>query len=178
MKRYIREKLKMLIRNDSFCRIQRENIDENPLYGFPLKITKELLLIEYIYDFQSDGFMFIKTDDITEVHYGESERFVETILYNENLRNPFKFDELKSISNMKDIFEYISSISCNVIVEDENQSKFLIGKIINCYDTSVEILCFDGTGKWDDVGVIIAYNEITSLTLDNRYINIMSKYIN
>jgi tetrahydromethanopterin S-methyltransferase subunit F len=138
-------------------------------------MSQKYLLVKYWYDFLFDGYKIVRLEDITEVI---QEKFVEKIherekiVANNELTAPINIDGWQQIfcgflfSNM------VISIECEHI----DGVIFYLGKILGATASSVEILQFDGEGKWDECKTMVEFQDITCISFNSRYIKIMSKY--
>lgn len=55
--------------------IRREHIDPNKIQGFKIAESEKLLLIQYIYDFNADGLMVLRKQDITNIETTNTDKF-------------------------------------------------------------------------------------------------------
>jgi hypothetical protein len=173
--RKINTSLKDFINNKNIVSIERKYIDKNKIISVPIKLSKTLLLIKYCYDFIDDGFKIIRLKDISAM---KQEKVIERI----NKIEGFLGDSANSISipieEWRQVFCCLLSLNKTIIIECEylNGCRFYIGKILKVKSESVEIITFDGKGKWDKEASIIKYKKITCVTFDDRYSIIMGRY--
>lgn len=170
-------KIKHCINCRLVCSFERNKIDDLTLYGIPLMMSNNLLVINELYDFEFDGIKVIKIDDITAVYHGESESFLDEVLKNEQILLPNYYNVSLNINNLKDLM--IQFLDKFLILECENNDNqtFFIGKITEIRELSLKFLNFNGLAIWDEVPIIIKYSSITCVTIKSRYLNIMSKYV-
>lgn len=159
--------------------IKRDKIDSAALYGIPLILDHNMVLIQYVYDYEFDGYMILRIKDITSVRSGELERFSEYILKQEGLYDQIKMPMLTTLHNWKTILEEIKIQYNNILVESEDieDGEIYIGKIQGLNNYSLEILCFDAMGRWNKEAVTIPYKKITAVRLEDRYTTVISKYV-
>ena len=159
--------------------IVRENIDENPIDCIPLICMNELLLIQYLYDFSFDGYKIIRMDDITSVRYSDIEEFGEFILKEEGLMKKVKKPDIKNISNWEAFLKEYKELNKTIIIECEalTEQNFCIGKIVDVNNDSIELLCFDSVGEWEQYTRKIIFEDITSVSFNDRYSLTISKYV-
>lgn len=159
--------------------ITRDKIDTAPLYGIPLMLEENILLIQYLYDYQLDGYMILRIKDITSVRSDERERFSEYILQQEGLYDKIQKPMLTTLRSWRAIFEELKESEKNILLEFEDieEGEIFIGRIIEVNRDSLEMLCFDAMGRWDNDTTVIAYKDITTVKLDDRYTTVLSKYI-
>lgn len=161
------------------AKINRNKIDEEAIHCMPLLLGWNLLMIQFLDDFQPDGYIILRTRDITFARSGESERFSEMILKEEGILSQLKEPPEIDLHNWGTVFRSLQSLGRNISIECERieDGEFYIGKIIEVNNKSVSLLYFNGVGEWDEEPTDILYEEITQVSFDNRYINIMSKYL-
>ena len=170
--------IKICGQNNNLTEIERKNIDTSNILATPLKVSNELLLIAYWYDFVMDGFKVIRISDITNIIQNESIEFIKMIFEKEKI----KADELDiqtiNISSWYSFFKEIKKEQQIVIVESERKtdSDFYIGRIEMVEDNNLKLLCFDTAGNWDNEASIIGYSNITCVTFQDRYSSYMGKY--
>ena len=178
-KREIRDILQNAVNERHKIVITRNTIDTALLYGIPLMLDDNMLLIQYIYDYQLDGYMILRIKDITFVRSDERERFSEYILKQEGLYDEIKKPMLTTLRNWRAIFEELKEYGKNILVEFEDleEGEIFIGRIIEVNRNSLEMLCFDAMGKWDNETMTIIYKDITTVKLDDRYTTVLSRYL-
>lgn len=171
-------KIEKCMESSSLCAISRDYIDTFSLYGYPVDASGELVAISFIYDFMPDGYKIIRKKDITDVFCGAAERFLDKVIKNEH--KDFK-PELKNIklSTMKALCDELMSSGQIVTLECEDfeENIVLIGKIASIDGNLVSIKTFDALGVWDKEISSVELDDITCITIDNSYVNIISKYL-
>ena len=161
-------------------KIKRCKTDAEDLNVIPLAIGQNLVLLQNLYDFDIDGYVIIRIKDITSVIITKSQQFSQFILKKEGILSTIKKPPISSIDNWENVFTELSDLGKNIIVECESieSSNFFIGKIIAIDKNSLFILHFNGAGEWDEEPKEISLKDITSISFDSRYINVISKYLN
>jgi hypothetical protein len=72
----------------SLVTIERKKLDANRCYGVIVKQTPVLTLLHYEYDFQFDGYMVIRTKDMTLCDSSESNDYCARLMRREGLWEP------------------------------------------------------------------------------------------
>lgn len=167
------------IENKNQLHIVREKIDCNPIECIPLSMKQKLLLIQYLYDFQPDGYMIIRLRDITSLRYREPEKYMEFILKEEGILDQIKQPLPIDLNDWESFFNGFKMSEKNIIIESENlvDGEFYIGKITKVYKESLLLLCFNEIGEWDEKPIKILFKDITSVKFNDRYTTIISKYL-
>ena len=175
--RKIFDSLENFIKNENIIGIKRENIDENTLLSIPLKISKKFLLVKYWYDFLFDGYKIVRIKDITEI---KQVKVIEEIHKLENIIVENEDITPINIDGWQEMFKSMFSLNMIIIIECERTTgvDFYIGKILNVKKIALDILYFDGEGKWDENKTTIKYKYITCVSFSSRYIKFMSRYVN
>jgi hypothetical protein len=167
--------LKDYIKNENIVSIERNKIDNDWLLSMPLKSSTTLLLLSHLNEFLFDGFKIIRIGDITKLRH---EPTVEEILKREKIAIALEDEQSINIEGWRQAFIELSSINPIVIIECEHLENvdFYIGEIKNVTSESVELLYFDGDGKWDNEISIIDFIDITCVTINDRYSTFMGRY--
>lgn len=175
----VREILKKNIDKFHNVKINRDNLDDEPIYCIPFDLGQRLLVFQFIYDFEPDGYMIVRIKDITSVRSGENERFTQQILNEEGILNQIKKPMIVNIDSWETVLRELMDFEKNIIVECESVDNrgFYIGEIIEVNTHSLELLYFNGLGEWDKEPTEINFKDITSVSFDTRYLKIISKYL-
>lgn len=160
-------------------KIRRSKIDPDDLNVIPLAIGQNLVLFQDLYDFDLDGYVIIRIKDITSVIITKSQQFSQFILKEEGILDQIRKPSINSVDNWENVLTELSNFGKNIIVECEGMetSKFFIGKITAIDKKSLCLLYFNGAGEWDEEPTEILLKDITSISFDSRYINVISKYL-
>ena len=65
--------------------IKREEIDDESLSTISIAVSNQLLIVQYLYDFNFDGFKVLSMNDISKIGRGKVEEFHDKILISEGL---------------------------------------------------------------------------------------------
>jgi hypothetical protein len=154
---------------------ERREIDPHHLYGLLVAESESLLLIQREYDFEFDGYVVIRRQDISKSFVSESNSYGEQLMRKERLwKNPAKAIRSLPLSDWKTLLTALSGKL--VIIENERKGDFFIGPIVDCDHRAVEIHCFDGCGKWQEIERV-PYRAITSVQFGCRYIRIHGRHL-
>lgn len=173
----IEEIISIYIDNVMYIDIERHNIDDALIGGFPLYITNEFLVLSKVYDFRNDGITILRIKDITKISPFGHNSFIEDICKSEGLdkiQNPYiNLDSINSILSSIDTKEHYVTIQCE---ESDTELYFSIGIILNVADDYVSMKVFNTNGKWDSKVREIPYKEITLISIDDYYSKMLFKY--
>ena len=169
------------IEHQMLIRIERAQIaDKENLEGFPLILSKDLLFMSHIVDFHDEGFVIIRTEDITDAYSRESISFYEEICVNEGLLERAKQEIINNVidftSVLKQLFTYEKFVIIQCEMED-NETYFSIGKIIDIDEKNVTFRNFDLMGIWEETQRIVPLNTITLIAFCDNYSSVFYKYV-
>ena len=164
--------------NKELVSISREKFDENTIHGFVLGESENLLLINYVYDFNLDGFMVLRKEDISLLETSKTDIFQTELLKSEGVYEKVNFDSKYNLSSWKEFIESVVIDHKYFIIEEEvyEEPIFTIGTIDQVRKKSLTMKCFSGTGNWVDEPEKIKYADITKLLIGNNYINVYERY--
>jgi hypothetical protein len=155
--------------------IERKKLDPNRCYGVIVAQSPALTLLHYMYDFQFDSYMVIRTKDITLCESSDSNDYAVRLMRREGLweRVPRWVPKL-TISGWP---ELVSDLVGKVaIIEDEARDHFFIGPIVEAQPRHAATHFFDVCGRLHEIKRV-AYSRITSMKFGNRYCTIHAKYL-
>jgi hypothetical protein len=89
----MKKNLSKLKAGRSLMSIRREEIDGNRIQEFILGHSKELVLINYVYDFKLDGLMVLRLSDITDICSDNTDIFQTQILKEDGLYSKVDFNK-------------------------------------------------------------------------------------
>jgi len=155
--------------------IERKKLDPNRLYGVIVAQSPALTLLHYKYDFQFDGYLVIRTKDITLCNSSESLDYCQRLMRREGLWEKVpRWVKKLSIGGWPELVADL--VGKVVILEDEVRESFHIGPLLEAQAKHAAIHYFDGCGKLQDVEKV-AYSRITLAKFGDRYSTIHAKYI-
>jgi len=155
--------------------IERKKLDPNRLYGVIVAQSRALTLLHHVYDFQFDGYMAMRTKDITLCNSCESDDYCRRLMRREGLwETAPRWVKRLSIGGWpKLVADLVGKV---VILEDEVRGNFYIGPLLEAHAKHAAIHYFDVCGQLQDVEKV-AYSRITLAKFGDRYSTIHAKYI-
>ncbi len=69
----------------------------------------------------------------------------------------------------------IAIIECESLASDQ-EDEFCMGRVMAIENDSIQILCVDTLGVWDDEPWVVYFRNITKVQFDTPYINMYAKY--
>ncbi len=156
-------------------KIERAEIEPNPLYGFVVDKSASLLMLAVEDDFILDGYQVVRKEDITSNKVAASSRHHTSIMKKEGILDGVTPPNV-ILESWRDVFRSLKQLDQYVIVEDEINEEFLIGPIVRVSAKSVSIRHFDSTGEWVDMFRIV-YDDITTVRWGCRYVSYHQKYV-
>lgn len=152
--------------------------NENYYNLIPLLVSDKLFLAINEDDFIFDGYRISRFVDVKKVRVKNDK--CDQIIEEEGLLSTIKIPDIK-VDTWKSAFEGLKNLGRNIIIEKETadgiDDEFTIGRIQKIYKDFVYVIHFDADGIWQDEPYKIKYSDITSVTFENRYVTVFSKYI-
>jgi hypothetical protein len=158
--------------------VHRSRIDENAIHGFVLASSEELVVLQYVYDFNLDGLMVLRVSDITEVRCSATDKFQKGLLEKEGLIHRVPFGSGFDLRNWRSAIAQLSSRYALMILECEakDEKDFFIGRVVSTTDTAVRFQHFSGPAKWTRKPAVLKLEDITSCQVDTNYINVYRRH--
>ena len=171
-------KLKQFEADGSLISLRREAIDSNKIQGFVLGSSDQLVLLQYIYDFNLDGLMILRTSDISKIVRSKTEEFQEQLLVEEGLFSAVPFGYNVDLTNWRSAVNDLRGEHSIFILECEllDDPDFAIGRILDVGDEQVCVNYFTGAANWLEERVPLKYNDITSCQVATNYANVYQRY--
>lgn len=158
--------------------IERDEVDDEEITAIPIMMSRQLLLVHYLYDFYMDGYKVLRISDITKIERGEVEEFHDKIIDREGMLN-VSCPPKVSILSWKDFF-------CAMIKENrmidisleklQSGKTFFVGKIKAVKEDFLELQEIDVLGNYKHKVVKVLYKDITLVSFGNRYSVLLDKY--
>lgn len=149
--------------------------DDHYYYYYVNDVNDKLFLGQEENDFQLDGYHIRKISHITksEIKDDLCGKINEWNGVTDQIRSPDI-----NISSWHSIFEKLKDRPGFVIVEDEINEQFCIGKIVKVNKSSLIFYHFDANGIWQDEMITIPFSSITHVAWNLRYTNNWYDYLN
>jgi len=164
------------------------NGSDTAILGFLLGLSNKLAMFHTVDDFDPDGFVIVRTEDIESVQRTEFETHWQTLLEREGalagLNNPPKIN----LATLPDALKSVAAQYPHMIVEseefegegedeDETWITFHLGVLLGTHDGFAELHGYDSLGVWAEKPSIVWYTQITAVKFDSRYANTFWKHI-
>ena len=158
--------------------IRRDEIDERSIQGFILDSSEELIALQYVDDFQLDGMMFLRVEDITEVKNSKTSKFQKALLKSEGLLEKVPFGVTFALSDWKSLIAQLSMEYEFMIIEREalEEPDFFIGVILKVTKGGVQGRYFSGAANWAESPEKLKFRDITSCQVRTNYINVYQRH--
>lgn len=162
----------------SLVALRRADVDENKIQGFVLAVSPSLVLIQYVYDFNLDGLMVLRTEDISAVERSKTEEFQQSLLEAEGLFARVPFGYAVDLTDWRSAISGLSSGYPLLILECEllKDPDFAIGRVLNVGVDTVTLRYFTGAATWIEEPVKLRYEDITSCQANTNYTNVYQRY--
>jgi hypothetical protein len=158
--------------------VRRNEIDDNAIQGFVLASSEELVVLQYVYDFNLDGLMVLRIDDITEVRCSATDKFQKSLLEQEGLIATVSFGSDFALSNWRSVISQLSKEYALMILECEagDEKDFVIGRILTTTTTGAQVRYFSGAANWVRKPVELKFKDITSCQVGTNYLNVYQRH--
>ncbi|AEG92491.1 hypothetical protein [Ramlibacter tataouinensis] len=172
------DELRQFAQDRSLISLRRAGVDENKIQGFVLGSSDRLVLLQYVYDFNLDGLMVLRTEDISEVTRSKTDAFQERLLADEGLLSRVPFDYSVDLSSWGSVIAGLSGLHPLLILECElmEEPDFIVGRVLEIGANDVTVRYFTGAANWLEEPVKVRYDDITSCQVNTNYVNIYQRY--
>ena len=143
-----------------------------------LAFSETLVVLQYVYDFQLDGLMVLRTADITGVESTKTDQFQRDLLDHEGLLEHVPFGAPFDLHDWRSVIRQFARGHDFMIVECETSEEpdFLIGRALEMDDDTVCFAYFSGIGVWAAAPDEIEFSDITSCQVDTTYLNFYRRH--
>ena len=158
--------------------IYRSDIDDNAIQGFVLGCSRELVVLQYVYDFNLDGLVVLRTADITEVQCTATDKFQKDLLLQEGLSHNVPFALTLDLSGWRAVISQLAKEYALMILECEEgkRKEFVIGRVVKTTAREVHIQHFSGTADWAERPTKLKFSDITSCQINTNYLNVYQRH--
>lgn len=158
--------------------VRRVELDSNSIQGFVLAHSEELVALQYVYDFNLDGFMILRLADITEIKCSLTSKFQKRLLEAEGLINKIPFGTAFDLMNWQSAISQLSKAHSLMILECEagDEKDFALGRALKATKTGVQFRHFSGAGNWSEDTEELKYKDITSCQVNTNYANVYQRH--
>jgi len=158
--------------------VHRDDIDDNAIQGFVLASSEELVVLQYVYDFNLDGLMVLRVADITEVRCSATDKFQKTLLEREGLLKKVPFGATFDLQTWGSVLSQFAKEYPLMILECEagEEKDFLIGRVLKTTATGVQIQHFSGAANWAESPEKLNFKNITCCQVGTNYVNFYQRH--
>lgn len=170
--------LQRLKQQRSLISLRRASIDANAIQCFVLGSSDQLVLLQYVYDFNLDGLMVLRTSDISDVSRSKTDELQERLLAEEGLLSRVPFGQTVDLRSWRHAITDLSSIHPLLILEREllDEPDLSIGRILKVEAEEVTLKFFTGAANWLDEPDRLRYDDITSCQANTNYVNVYQRH--
>lgn len=172
------QELKQFEADGSLVAIRRATIDGKSIQGFVLGASEQLVLLQYVYDFNLDGLMLLRARDISEVTRSRTEELQERLLADEGLLSSVPFGYEVDLRSWRSAIDDLRGEHSIFILECEllDDPAFVIGRVIETGREQVSVKYFTGAANWLEKPVRVRYNDLTSCQVATNYANVYQSH--
>lgn len=172
------EQLRAAAARQGYVCVARDAVTERRIRGFVLAMSDELVLMQEIYDFASDGYVIVRLRDVTGVRDGDYERFDARVLAGEGIRAAPPSTAIH-LASWRTVFESLSGGAWPLaVVEDETDAEVALwaGRVLAAGETSVAFHYVSPVGAWEAEPEEIEYDDVTRVCFGDRYTTVLARY--
>ncbi|MDM0038953.1 hypothetical protein QTH89_21145 [Variovorax sp. J22G21] len=165
-------------KNRDLVSISRDEIDTNSIQGFVLASSDELVVLQYVYDFNLDGLMVLRVADISEVQASATDRFQKELLAHEGLEEKVPFASTFDLLNWRALISQLAKQNALVTLECEtsDMKELVIGRVQKTAASWVEVQQFTGAANWVDTPIRLDYENISCCQVGTNYVNVYQRH--
>jgi hypothetical protein len=158
--------------------ILRNEIDSNSIQGFILASSDQLVVLQYVYDFNLDGLMVLSRSEITEIRSTATDKFQRKLLAKEGVLKNIPFETTFDLQDWRSIIKQFAKAYPLIIFECERgeDPELIIGRVEKTTSVAAYVRYFTGTGRWLDEPVRVKYSDITSCQVGTNYLEFYERY--
>lgn len=147
--------------------------------GYIISYSSDFVLLHTTDDFTFNGYSIFPLDTIVELRHNKYERFYDRIMKLEHQKKNIGIPYNLELSTWKSLFQSLKKTKLTVTIkcEEPHLDYFCIGTLKQVGEKQVSMLYFSPDGILDDTPTVTKYVNITRVEFDDRYANIMSKYL-
>lgn len=176
----IKKKIKRHYKLQKFARITRRisKFDKEISRGYIVGKSDDFIILQATDDFLLSGFNILPIHQIEKIRYDNFDEYYDKIIGWEKTKKKLKYKKGFNLASWNAIFKSFKKEQKNIIIECEHykHNLFLIGLIKKVTKKNVYIHNFNAAGIFNKKLTKVNFKHITSVTFDDRYINVFSKY--
>lgn len=143
-------------------------------YCYPNAVNDKFFMGQFEDDFQLNGYFVRKIANLEKVQIRNDKCNEINKLF--GITTQIQMPKV-DIVDWKSVFTSLISCDGFIIIEDEKNEQFVIGKIEKILSKKLYFKRFDAQGDWDDDIIEIPYSSITSVEWGDRYCKGWERYM-
>lgn len=149
--------------------------------GIIFNQNEDYMLMCDLSDFNYDGFVILRKEDVLNIKRSENEKFFNRILQKEKIVKEIhqRHRDLDfKLGTLEKMFFQLKKMGIATIVEClyNSEEAFQIGPVINVKEKKMKMDYFNSRGEFDVDSISIKYKDITFFRIDSPYANLFFKY--
>lgn len=176
-------RLQELVTARQVIRVTPKHRPEEKLFGIPLSVTDEIILLQEVREFHLDGYLVLPLSNVRGVRMKESEAVTQRILEAEGALKNLGLADPVCLSSFAEFFGSLQA--SNILVSIETTERvgkwmedfFVLGRVTHVRENAVIMQPFDALGCWGDSAQKIPFRRILSVAFNNEYLNVFAKYL-
>ena len=176
----ILEHLQKAKENKNLMAVYRDEMPDVVDYtGFPVVLGKEILVMARETDFNVDGYVAIRVEDVTYIEQVDDNGFISKILQGEKLYTKVVPPRLTDGNNWHQLLSGVQA-SFNGWLTAESISPdgqcFFLGSIVRVDSNCLYMKQVDALGKQNKEETTILLQDLVTVSFGGRYIEIYQRY--
>jgi hypothetical protein len=149
--------------------------------GLILEQNDEFILVADTNDFMINGLTIYRKKDITEILYSDNQKYMEKIMLKEGrideaISRRLQYDfELGSLKELLD-FVFRNDLAFTAECKYGSRDDFYLGTLESVKNKKFKMNYINADGRYDFKTVTVEFEDVTMLTFDNEYANLIRKY--
>lgn len=170
--------LQKAMQDKSMLVLYRDELGAEEYAGIPVSVQDELVLLHKENNFALDGYVALRTGDITQVEQMDESAFCKKALAGEKVYDAVLAPAFPC-GNWNALFAGIQQQYAGwaaVYCEGGEEYLCCIGRIQSVDQRYVTIKQVDADGTWHADSVTLPLDDLTQVSFGDRYLNIFRKY--
>ena len=178
MKRKHKRKLERSLRDRREVRVFRNLVDADPIWGYVLGLSPELVLVYLVTDFHLEGCRVYRTRDIRKVNSGKFEAALDRIMEAEGLIDGIGISEVPPLHDMAALLSDLCERRAPAIIRCERpkgksrrESKWQLGYVTRVGKKRCRVAAWTPFVGWHDEPESFPIRQVTCVQIESAYVD-------
>lgn len=174
------DQLEQLRQSQQLCRVSTVFDDESPHCGYVIALGDDHVALEVFHDFYSEGACILLLEHVTGITTSDRDRLFDRAIKKEGLRRQLPpaavLTDFESALRWAHEHRELAIVEIEDLDDEDEDSEFLLGRILSIGDGNAELRYVDSQGHWDDDVVDLELDEITRVQVATPYCELFGRY--